>query len=85
MCVDDDIDMSEDAVMTGVTTADSGKAQIIMKSTMSIDGGKVWDEVVEGNPYDYAGIYALNANADPLALEKINKSMHDGMWNAITL
>jgi hypothetical protein len=83
VCVNGDIDMAEEAVMTGVTTADSKNAQIIMNSAMSIDGGKAWNEVVEGNPYDYAGIYALNAEADPLALEKMNKTMHSDMWGTI--
>ena len=34
--------------------------------------------------YDYAGIYALNADADPLTLEKMNKTMHADMWGTIT-
>ena len=85
VCIDDDIDMTEEAVICGVTTATGDNAaQIIMKSAMSIDGGKVWDEKVEGNSYDYAGIYALNADADPLTLEKMNKTMHADMWGTIT-
>ena len=42
--------MTEEAVICGAATATGDNAaQIIMKSAMSIDGGKVWDEKVEGN------------------------------------
>ena len=86
VCVEGDLNVSNDAVMTGVTTlGEDGKAsQIIMVSNMSIDGGKVWDEKVEGNRYDFAGIHSLNKDANPLALEVANKEMHASTFAAIS-
>ena len=86
MCVEGDLEVSNDAVMTGVTTlGEDGKAsQIIMVSNMGIDGGKAWDEKVEGNQYDFAGIHSLNKDANPLALEVANKDMHASTFAALS-
>lgn len=86
VCVEDDLEVSNDAVMTGVTTlGEDGKAsQIIMVSNMGIDGGKAWDEKVEGNQYDFAGIHSLNKDANPLALEVANKDMHASTFAALS-
>lgn len=35
-----------------------------MKSALSIDGGKAWKEVVEGNPMSFEGIYKANGVLD---------------------
>ena len=84
ICSEGDIDVTSDAVLTGVTILEGGKtSQIMMKSAIGIDGGKAWDNKVEGNDYDFAGIHSMNKNANPLALEKANKELHSKTFAAI--
>eukprot|EP00606_Chrysophyceae_sp_TOSAG23-5_P000163 GSChrysophyteH2.ASY1.ANO1.1020.1 assembled CDS len=62
-------------VITGVTTADG--TQTIIRSKMSIDGGKVWDSKVEGNEFTFGQVHGtVNATADPSELESINARLH---------
>ena len=82
MITTDDLVAEEGEVFTGVTNSKS--EQIIMRSKMSVDGGKAWDQKVEGNLYSFSEVHGkVNANADPSELEAINAQMHNDARSAL--
>eukprot|EP01039_Chlorochromonas_danica_P008779 gene8779-9681_t len=73
-----ELQLGEKAVEVGVFD-ETGK-QLVVKSTIDIDGGKAWETRVEGNEKSFEEIYDSNANACPLTLEKVIASAHDAAW-----
>lgn len=67
--------VEEKCVYSGVF--DENGDQKVLESTLDIDGGKVWDEKVLGNNCTFGEVNKLNANADPVKLEKIIESLHE--------
>jgi hypothetical protein len=72
------LDLSEGQVLSGVF-ADDG-SQTIMRSATTIDGGKAWSEHLEWNPKTFEDVYKNNANADPIALERVIAGKHKQQW-----
>jgi hypothetical protein len=73
--------LEQGQVRVGVFRPD-GSCETV-RSAMSIDGGKKWEEVVAGNNYTFDQIYQLNSDVDPLALERIIEGKHEEAWAAI--
>jgi len=72
-----------DGIHAGVTKADG--TQVIIRSSMNIDGGKAWDLKVEGNEFTFGEVHSVvNADASPLELEAINARMHAEAWEVIS-
>lgn len=69
-------------VLAGVFKSDG--TQQVMKSLNSIDGGKAWEIIVEGNPLTFEQVYKNNSDADPAQLEIIANEVHSKAWNNIT-
>jgi hypothetical protein len=70
-------------IHAGVTKADG--TQVIIRSSLNIDGGKAWDDKVEGNEYSFGEVHGtLNAGASPLELEAVNARMHADAWESIS-
>jgi hypothetical protein len=61
-------------VMAGVFSAD-GK-QEILHSALTIDGGKAWETIVEGNAHSFEQIYDINATVSPKELENVISAAH---------
>jgi hypothetical protein len=60
--------------------AESGSNGVVietMKSRMEIDGGKVWKDRVEGNPFSFEEVYFANSTADVSVMEELSKTLHD--------
>mmetsp|Transcript_12141 Transcript_12141/g.10978 ORF Transcript_12141/g.10978 Transcript_12141/m.10978 type:complete len:537 (-) Transcript_12141:68-1678(-) len=68
-------------VLAGVFSDD--ESLLVIKSNISIDGGKAWEKRVEGNPYSFEEVYNNNAKADPTILEVVSRTVHDKIWNTI--
>jgi len=72
------LDLSEGQVLSGVF-ADDG-SQTVMRSATTIDGGKAWSEQLEWNPKTFEDVYKNNADADPIALERVIAGKHKQQW-----
>jgi len=68
-------------VLAGVFSNDG--TQHVVKSTISIDGGKAWEKIVEGNPFTFEQVYNSNSNADPTLLEQVAAASHGAAWARI--
>ncbi len=80
-------DSKEGLVLTaGVVKAgvvDSFGSQLVMSSKLSIDGGKAWDEKVEGNGKTFGEVYSSNESANPTELESTIRAQHDAAWATV--
>lgn len=65
---------AEGEVLAGVFAADG--SQQIIRSHLSIDGGKAWEAAVAGNLVSFEQVYASNADVSPLALEAVISARH---------
>jgi hypothetical protein len=54
------LNLTDGQVLTGVFS-DNGD-QLVMKSSVSVDGGKAWEKKLEWNPYSFEEVYNMNAN-----------------------
>eukprot|EP01035_Chromulina_nebulosa_P018919 gene18919-24723_t len=54
-------------VLAGVFSDD--ESLLVIKSHISIDGGKAWEKAVQGNPHSFEEVYNNNSKADPTILE----------------
>lgn len=70
-----------DDIQAGVTAEDS--SQFIMKSKMTIDGGKAWDEKQLDNAHTFGEVFKMNGDVDPKNLEDINVQIHKTAWGEI--
>jgi len=75
--------LEDGQVLTGVFQSDG--QQTIMKSSLSIDGGKAWEVSVEGNAHSFEQIYNINATVCPTTLEGVIANAHNTAWDAIKL
>lgn len=76
------LDLNHGQVLAGVFSDDG--TQLVMRSTTTIDGGKVWKQELEWNPKTFEDIYNMNTNADPLAIEKQSLTAHSSKWKSLT-
>mmetsp|Transcript_12720 Transcript_12720/g.13148 ORF Transcript_12720/g.13148 Transcript_12720/m.13148 type:complete len:650 (-) Transcript_12720:75-2024(-) len=76
------LDLNHGQILAGVFSDDG--TQLIMRSTTTIDGGKVWQKELEWNPKTFEDIYNMNANADPLKIEKQSLTAHSSKWKSLT-
>ena len=51
-----------------------------MRSATTIDCGKAWSEQLEWNPKTFEDVYKNNADADPIALERVIAGKHKQQW-----
>lgn len=73
---------SEKDVIVGVF--DQSGEQLVMRSTLDIDGGKAWEgPAVQGNALTFEQVYDRNANACPLTLEKVIAGQHAEAWTKL--
>ena len=77
----DGLVVSSGQVLAGVFRDDG--SQLVVKSLNSIDGGKAWENKVEGNHYSFEEVYNSNASADPALLERVASQKHDDAWSKI--
>jgi len=57
----------------------------VMNSKLSIDGGKVWKQTLEGNPMSFEGIYKANQPLDVSACTKEAQAAHAAARKAMAL
>jgi len=82
VCCTGTFNADEDAIHAGVTRL--GGTQVLIRSTLNIDGGKAWDVKVEGNEHTFGEVHGVvNAGARPLELEAVNEQMHADAWETI--
>lgn len=74
----DGLDVSHGQVLAGVFSSDG--QQMLMKSSTHIDGGRAWEQKLEWNPKTFEDVYRMNAEADPINLEKSISSAHSQHW-----
>lgn len=79
---EDGLDLNHGQVLAGVFSDDG--SQLVMRSTTTIDGGKAWKQELEWNPKTFEDIYNMNADADPLAIEKQSLTAHSSRWKSLT-
>lgn len=75
------LNLVEGEVRAGVFQADS--SQIVIRSNVSIDGGKAWETKVESNDLSFEEVYNLNAEVCPSTLEKLIAEIHQSTWSKI--
>jgi hypothetical protein len=75
------LDLAASQVMAGVFSDDGG--QLVMRSTTAVDGGKAWEQRIEGNPKSFEEVYNMNASADPIRLEAQIHARHEARWAEI--
>lgn len=70
-------------VLAGVFSDDG--SQLVLKSHLTVDGGKVWETVLEshGNEHSFEQIYNRNQDVCPLTLEQIITDSHDAAWDNV--
>lgn len=70
---DKEIDAPAGKVMVAVSKEDGSAIEI--SSRMDIDGGKVWKQVVEGNPLSFEDVRNQNMNADISKVDTMRKEL----------
>lgn len=73
--------LTEDDVYAGVFSEDGSSH--VMRSKTSIDGGKAWEEIVQGNTRTFDEVYKSNTSVCPLTLERVISGAHDSTWVSI--
>ena len=69
-------------VLAGVSSPDG--SQLVMRSNMSIDGGKAWETRVAGNPLSFEEVYNSNTGVCPITIEKTNSQAHREAWSSFS-
>jgi len=77
------LELGEGQVLAGVFN-DEG-SQIVIRSSTTIDGGKAWEQKLEWNPKTFQDVYNMNAEADPLNLERKISSAHSQLWRHLSM
>jgi hypothetical protein len=67
--------LTAEEVYAGVFSEDG--SSLVMKSKTTIDGGKAWEEIVQGNTHTFDDVYKINTTVCPLTLEKVISGAHD--------
>lgn len=75
------LNLEEGSVLAGVF-AESG-AQLVVTSSISTDGGKVWETQLPANSSSFEGIYNSNTEVCPTTLEGVISTAHATMWASI--
>jgi cytoskeletal protein CcmA (bactofilin family) len=75
------LSLEEGAVLAGVF-AESG-SQLVVTSSISTDGGKVWETKLAANSFSFEGIYNSNTEVCPTALEGVIAAAHATKWASI--
>eukprot|EP00591_Stephanopyxis_turris_P001859 CAMPEP_0195519700 /NCGR_PEP_ID=MMETSP0794_2-20130614/15282_1 /TAXON_ID=515487 /ORGANISM="Stephanopyxis turris, Strain CCMP 815" /LENGTH=544 /DNA_ID=CAMNT_0040648893 /DNA_START=110 /DNA_END=1744 /DNA_ORIENTATION=+ len=60
-------------VLVSVTEEDGSMMQL--KSKMSIDGGKAWKNIVEGNSMSFEGVHGKNKDSNVTKIEQVRKEI----------
>jgi hypothetical protein len=68
-------------VLAGVSANDG--SQTVIRSHMSIDGGKAWETRVAGNPHSFEEVYNSNTEVCPITIEASNAKVHSDVWSAL--
>ncbi|GMI07536.1 hypothetical protein TrLO_g8252 [Triparma laevis f. longispina] len=68
------ITLGEGDVLVGVFDNDGNVTNI--RSNVSIDGGKMWNEAVQGNQLSFEALHTANKNSDVTAIEDRRNQMH---------
>lgn len=76
------LEAKEKDVIVGIF--DEEGRQLVVRSHLDIDGGKVWDDTILGNQDSFAAIHSNNMQACPTALQQIIGDAHDTLWTALT-
>lgn len=81
---DNSLTVAPGEVLAGVFS-DDGSYHIV-RSDISIDGGKAWETVLAdlGNKHSFEQVYNLNADACPLTLERVISDSHSSAWEKIS-
>lgn len=81
---DNSLTVAPGQVLAGVFS-DDGSYHIV-RSDISIDGGKAWETVLAdlGNKHSFEQVYNLNADACPLTLERVISEGHSTAWEKIS-
>lgn len=66
--------LGDEEVLVGVAQEDG--TQMLIRSRLSIDGGKAWKTVVEGNPHSFEALHGINADADILKIDEVRGTLH---------
>lgn len=75
------LDVNNGQVLAGVFSPDG--SQMLMKSTTNIDGGRAWERQLEWNPKTFEDVYKMNADANPIDLERSISAAHSSRWGAL--
>lgn len=67
--------LEEGQILAGVTSADG--QQMLMRSRITIDGGKAWETLLEGNAMSFEDVYNSNADVCPRVIEAVNARIHE--------
>lgn len=76
------LEAEEKDVIVGIF--DEEGRQLVVRSHLDIDGGKVWDDTILGNQDSFAVIHSNNMQACPSALQKVIGDAHDTLWASLT-
>ena len=81
---DNSLTVAPGEVLAGVFS-DDGSYHIV-RSDISIDGGKAWETVLGdlGNKHSFEQVYNLNADACPLTLERVISEGHSSAWEKLS-
>lgn len=65
-------------VLAGVSNSDG--TQTIIRSHMSICGGKAWETTVLGNVHSFEDVHTSNVSTCPIDIERVNSGAHAAAW-----
>ena len=75
------LEAKEKDVIVGIF--DEAGRQLVVRSHLDIDGGKVWDDTILGNQDSFAAIHSNNMQACPIALQQVIGDAHNTLWTAL--
>lgn len=75
------LDVAAGDVLAGVFKED--ESQVVVRSHMSIDGGRAWETKVGGNTMSFEDVYNSNTEVCPIAIERINVKVHQASWGQL--
>lgn len=75
------VDESDDGIVAGegeviVSVAEEDGKMMILKSNLSIDGGKAWKTVLEGNEMSFEGVHGKNKDSNVGVIEQKRKELY---------
>mmetsp|Transcript_19709 Transcript_19709/g.60737 ORF Transcript_19709/g.60737 Transcript_19709/m.60737 type:complete len:536 (-) Transcript_19709:127-1734(-) len=69
-------------VVTDVFMEDGSKHR--QRSTLELDGGKTWKQVVAGNKYSFEGMYKLNQSTNVINASKVGEKAHGDLKRTVS-